>query len=183
MGNIMKIFNLGFRQVLRDGMLLMLIPAPFLMGIALKLLVPFAEEIVMKELGFSISPWYPISDSLLIVMTPVMTAMVCAFIILYERDEGIGVYYFVTPSGGMAYLISRILLPMVWAFTSTLLVLGLFSLSIESFLVMVLSAFAGTMQGGLCRARHNPPYVELDIMPSYCSKPVKHQWSMYFNSA
>ena len=24
----------------------------------------------------------------------------------------------------------------------------------------------GTPQGGLCRARHNPPYVELDIMPS-----------------
>jgi len=25
----------------------------------------------------------------------------------------------------------------------------------------------GTPQGGLCRARHNPPYVEIDIMPSY----------------
>ena len=24
----------------------------------------------------------------------------------------------------------------------------------------------GTPQGGLCLARHNPPYVELDIMPS-----------------
>ena len=26
----------------------------------------------------------------------------------------------------------------------------------------------GTPQGGLCRARHNPPYVEIDVMPS-CS--------------
>lgn len=25
----------------------------------------------------------------------------------------------------------------------------------------------GTPQGGLCRVRHKPPYVELDIMPRY----------------
>ena len=25
----------------------------------------------------------------------------------------------------------------------------------------------GTMQGGLCRARHNPPYDEIDVMPRY----------------
>ena len=25
----------------------------------------------------------------------------------------------------------------------------------------------GTPQGSLCRARHNPPYVELDVMPRY----------------
>jgi len=117
------------------------------MGIALRLLVPFANRIILQELGFSIVPWYPISDSLLIVMTPVMTAMVCAFVILDERDEGIGVYYSVTPSGGRVYLISRIAIPMVWAFVSTVLVLSLFSLSIESFLVMLFCAFAGTMQG------------------------------------
>ena len=25
----------------------------------------------------------------------------------------------------------------------------------------------GTSQGGLCRARHNPPYDEIDVMPRY----------------
>ena len=25
----------------------------------------------------------------------------------------------------------------------------------------------GTPQGGLCRARHNPPYDEIDVMPRY----------------
>jgi group II intron reverse transcriptase/maturase len=29
------------------------------------------------------------------------------------------------------------------------------------------STYSGTPQGGLCRAWHNPPYVEIDIMPSY----------------
>jgi group II intron reverse transcriptase/maturase len=29
------------------------------------------------------------------------------------------------------------------------------------------ASIIGTQQGGLCRARHNEPYVELDIMPSY----------------
>jgi len=28
----LKIFKIGFRQILRDGMLLLLLPAPFLMG-------------------------------------------------------------------------------------------------------------------------------------------------------
>jgi retron-type reverse transcriptase len=27
---------------------------------------------------------------------------------------------------------------------------------------------SGVAQGGLCRARHNPPYVGLDDMPSSC---------------
>ena len=28
------------------------------------------------------------------------------------------------------------------------------------------STISGTVQGGLCRARHNPPYVEINVMPS-----------------
>lgn len=27
--------------------------------------------------------------------------------------------------------------------------------------------YSGTPQGGLCRARHNPPYDEIDVMPRY----------------
>jgi retron-type reverse transcriptase len=30
----------------------------------------------------------------------------------------------------------------------------------------------GIPQGNLCRARHNPPYVELDVMPRYSPSPV-----------
>ena len=28
-------------------------------------------------------------------------------------------------------------------------------------------SIVGTPQGGLCRARHNPPYDEIDVMPRY----------------
>jgi retron-type reverse transcriptase len=32
---------------------------------------------------------------------------------------------------------------------------------------VVMEAEEGSPQGGLCRAWHKPPYVEIDIMPSY----------------
>ena len=32
---------------------------------------------------------------------------------------------------------------------------------------VVIETEEGSPQGGLCRARHNPPYVELDVMPRY----------------
>jgi RNA-directed DNA polymerase len=31
---------------------------------------------------------------------------------------------------------------------------------------MFIRSDVGVPQGGLCRARHNPPYVEINIMPS-----------------
>ena len=142
-----KIFRVGLQQILRDGILLLLIPAPFLMGVVLRYLLPFADSLLQQRMDVSIVSWFPLSDAMLITMTPIMTAMICAFVILDERDEKVGIYYHITPAGGYSYLIARIMLPMIWAFGSSVLVMGLFSLVIQDGLRILLVSLVGTLQG------------------------------------
>jgi fluoroquinolone transport system permease protein len=149
MSAVLKLFSSGVRQVFRDGMLLLLLPAPFLMGAALRVILPFADGILAQSISFRLYPWYPLSDVFVIAMTPIMTGMVCAFLILDERDEGIGTYYRITPAGGRAYLAARLGFPMVWALISTLLVIGFFALALENVSVILTTAVISTFQGGI----------------------------------
>lgn len=143
----LKLFKIGYRQVLRDGMLLILIPAPFLMGAALRVLLPFVDGMMQEQIGITLVPWYPVSDALVLTMTPVMTAMICAFVILEERDEGISMYYNITPASGPSYLMARIALPMIWGFLSTVLVIRIFAFGHYDPLILLTSSLIGTLQG------------------------------------
>jgi fluoroquinolone transport system permease protein len=147
MSAVLKLFSSGVRQVTRDGMLLLLLPAPFFMAAALRIILPIADSILTREAGFSLNFWYPLSDAFVIAMTPIMVAVVCAFLMLDERDEGIGVYYRITPAGGRAYLAARLGLPMVWAFISTLIVIILFALALADAAVILTTAVIGIFQG------------------------------------
>lgn len=147
MSAVWKIFSIGFRQILRDGMLFILLPAPFLLGAALRFILPYADGILSQELNFSLYPWYPVSDAFLLTMTPAMIAIMCAFIVLDERDEGISLYYNITPSAGWNYLIARIGLPMVWAFASSVVVVLLFGLAVDNISVILTVSVIATLQG------------------------------------
>ena len=142
-----KLFRIGLRQFMRDGMLLILLPAPFLMGAALHILLPLADSIFLQKLEFTIKPWFLLSDSFLITMTPMFTAMICAFLILDERDEGIGTYYAVTPAAGGSYLMARLGYPMMWAFVVSILVRYIFGLTVGSLPVILLAALVSTLLG------------------------------------
>ncbi|MEN1760383.1 hypothetical protein [Anoxynatronum sibiricum] len=190
MSIVFKIFNVGFRQVLRDGMLLLLIPAPFLMGAVLRYMLPFADKILQQRLDFSLSPWYAVSDAMVLTLTPVMMAMICAFVILDERDEGIGIYYNITPANGYAYLIARIALPMIWGFISSILVVSLFAFTVKDPLIIVISSLIGTLQGvvvgmflvtvagnkveGLALAKLSNIFVMGFIIPWITQSPVRY---------
>ncbi len=147
MSAVMKLFFSGVRQIFRDGMLSILIPAPFLMGAALWFALPFADSLLLQEMDFTIKPWFSLSDGFLMVMTPVMIGMVFAFLLLDERDEGIGIYYRITPAGGSAYLIARLGIPMIWSFFISLLVLGFFGLSLDNLMIIIIVAALGSLQG------------------------------------
>lgn len=147
MGAAWKIFLMGMGQVVRDGMLLLLLPAPFLMGAALRFILPSVDGILGREFNFSLQPWYPLSDVFLLSMTPIMIAMACAFIVLDERDEGVGLYYRVTPSGGNNYLAARIGLPMIWAYFSSVAVVLLFGLALDRILFTAAVSFIAVLQG------------------------------------
>ncbi len=147
MSAVMKLFTSGMRQVFRDGMLLLLMPAPFLMAAALWFGLPFVDSILVRETGFTIYPWFSLSDAFVMAMAPAMMGIVCAFLLLDERDEGIGIYYRITPAGERAYLAARIGIPMLWAYITSLLAIAFFALSVNNFVVILTVTAIGTLQG------------------------------------
>ncbi|RAV03479.1 hypothetical protein [Paenibacillus sp. YN15] len=147
MRQTVKLFQIGIRQITRDGMLLVLLPAPFLIGLIFKLAIPFANQILEDMLSFSLIPWYGLVDGLLICLTPMLMAMVSAFLLLEERDEGIGAFYQITPTEGYAYLMARIGFPMVYSLLVTGFAAAVFNISGLSIGAIVCSSFISTLMG------------------------------------
>lgn len=125
----LKVFAVGMRSMRRDAVMLALIPAPFLMGALISLLMPVADGIARARWGLSLVPWYPLADAFLIGLTPLLPTMASAFLLLEEIDEGTGAYYRITPAGGRSYLAARIGMPALWGYVCSLAVAGLFGLS------------------------------------------------------
>ena len=147
MKHTMKLFEIGMKQVLKDGMLIALIPAPFLVGLFIKLAIPFINQILTKEFSFSIIAWYGLIDGMLICLTPMFVAMISSFLILEERDERLSDFYQITPAEGYSYLFARIGLPMIWAFAVTMIVSKIFNISsLSTFTILdcsIISGFTG----------------------------------------
>lgn len=150
MKQTIRLFNIGVRQASGDGMLLMLLPAPFLIGILVKWSIPFASQMTMQYFNFSLRPWYGLADTFLLTLSPLMIAMVSAFLLLDERDEGTGAYYQITPVQGYSYLMARIGLPMAWALICNILVGIAFGISGLNFQGVLSAGFIGTGAGVAC---------------------------------
>ncbi|MDF2673018.1 MAG: hypothetical protein K0R09_1283 [Clostridiales bacterium] len=142
-----KLFKIGLQQTMRDGMLFALLPAPFLLGLFIKIVIPIADHLLQANLSFSLQPWYPLADAILIGLTPMFLGMVSAFIILDERDEGTGLYYQITPVEGYSYLLARIGLPMVWAFLCSVSATLLFGISHTPLLQIIFPSIISTFMG------------------------------------
>ncbi len=143
----LKLFVIGLRQVLRDGMLFAMLPAPFLMGALFKFGVPPLDAILTRQFHFTLQPWYGFIDALLLYMAPMFLGMVSAFMLLEERDEGIIDFYNISPAGGLPYLTARLGIPMLWAFVCSLLVGTIFTLTNISFIVLIISSLVSTASG------------------------------------
>lgn len=147
MKQTIKLFQIGLKQITKDGMLFVLLPAPFLVGLVFKFAIPFANSIIVDKLSFSLLPWYGLVDGMLVCLTPMFTAMIAAFLLLEERDEGIGAFYQITPTEGYSYLAARIGIPMLWALAATIITLLLFNISGLSLSIILESSFIGTSTG------------------------------------
>ncbi len=147
MKQTVKLFQIGLKQISKDGMLLVLLPAPILVGLVFKFAVPYANGILEDQISFSLSPWYGIVDGMLVCLTPMFAAMVSAFLLLEERDEGISSFYQITPAGGYSYLVARIGIPIIWAFAITILATGIFRISGISVITVLSSSFLSALTG------------------------------------
>ncbi len=169
MKQTLRLFQIGLKQITKDGMLLILLPAPFLVGMIFKYAIPFANSILEERLSFSLKPWYGLVDGMLICLTSMFVALAFAFLILEERDEGITAFYQITPTGGYSYLMARIGIPMIgaWIVTvstacffnisglpkMTILASSTISILTGIILAMVIVALAGNRVEGLALAK------------------------------
>ncbi len=124
MRQITKLLRGSTIQIYRDQMLLLLCFAPYLAGIGLKIAIPLINSILIKYLNFDLTPYYLMADALILFLGTVMIGMMVGLLMLDERDDGICIYYSVTPLGGKAYLSSRLILPLVYSFITTLVVIS-----------------------------------------------------------
>ena len=142
-----QLFKIGLKQILKDGMLLVLIPAPFLVGLFFKFGIPYINQLLIQQFSFSITPWYGLIDGMLICLTPMFVAMISAFLLLEERDEGVNAFYQITPAEGYSYLYARIGFPMLWAYLVTIVISAVFNISDLSVGVIFLSAIISNLTG------------------------------------
>ncbi|MCL1792532.1 MAG: hypothetical protein FWG34_01545 [Oscillospiraceae bacterium] len=149
MKQTIKLFQIGLKQISKDGILFALAFAPFLIGIVFKFVIPIVSRIMEDKLSFSLLFWYGLIDGMLICLTPAFTAMITAFLLLEERDEGIGAFYQVTPAEGYSYLMARIGIPMIWAFISTIATLMIFNISALSYFTIFSTSVVSTLTGAL----------------------------------
>lgn len=143
MTSTLKTFFGSFTLIRRDPMLVLLMVAPFLAGAAFRLGLPLLHPVLLDAFAFDLALWYPLTDMLLLTLAPLMAGMLCGFLMLDERDEGVGEYYAVTPLGGAGYIMSRLAMPVLWSIVIAPVLILLFSLSQPDMLRVLCVAVTG----------------------------------------
>lgn len=190
MKNLWKMLSGSITLIRRDPMMVMLLFVPWLAGGALGLGIPALNPLVQSAFDVDISPYYPLVDMLLLMLTPLIAGMLPGFLMLDERDEGVGFYYTVTPMGGAGYYASRLGLPVVYSIIMAPVLMALFSLSnpalwrvlcialtggvFASANALLLMAFAGNKVEGLAVAK----MVNIVMLPIFIPFFTDSPWGM-----
>jgi fluoroquinolone transport system permease protein len=147
MKNHVNVLLGSFRLIRRDPMMMLIICAPLLSGVVLRFGLPLLQRVLMDAFSFDLTPWYALSDMTVLMLAPMMSGVLCGFLMLDERDEGVAVYYAVTPLGGAGYLLSRLLLPVLWSIVIAPVLAALFSLTHPDMIRVLLVALCGGLFG------------------------------------
>lgn len=149
MTSTLKTFIGSFTLIRRDPMLILLTLAPFLAGTVFCFGLPLLQPVLMNAFAFDLTPWYSLADMLLLTLTPMLAGMLCGFLMLDERDQGVGEYYNVTPLGGVGYIASRLALPVLWSIVIAPVLMLLFSLTHPDMLRVLCIAVTGGVFGAV----------------------------------
>ncbi len=136
-----------FVQIRSDLMLAVLFAAPLMMGSVFYFGVPPLEDFLCDyfEKQAILTPYYPLFDLVLIIMTPLLFTSAGAMVILDEADLGLTRAVSVTPVGRLGYLGSRIGVPAVLSIVvcvAVTLIFGLSGLSLRILLPLALCSGA-----------------------------------------
>lgn len=140
---IMKSFRMLLIQTFREGILFVILLAPLLIGILFKFVIPEVNVLLSKEFNEEniLTSYYPLFDLLLAVLTPYMFSSVASMTMLDEYDSNIINHISITPIKKSGYLISRLVIPTIFAFVVTIFMLFVFTISKWNLLEIVIVSF------------------------------------------
>ena len=101
------------RNITRDSMLRWLVVLTPGMGLLFRFAVPLATEVLDRELGFDLLPYYPLVMSFIGVIAAGIVGTVIGFLLLDQRDDQTLTALLVTPLSLNDYVAYRLTVPMV----------------------------------------------------------------------
>ena len=113
------------KNITRDPAFIMLFMAPVIILLFLRFLVPVFSEIISEKTGFSVVPYYDFIVLFFSFLPVSMAGVLAGLIIIDERDEGLIMYYSVTPIARKGYMLNKVyffgIAGFVWSFLIFLL--------------------------------------------------------------
>lgn len=142
-------FKQFIKQISKDAMLFLICFAPILYILLLRYGLPIAEKTLIDyfDLKDILSPYYLMFDLFLAVLAPAMFSYASAMVILGEIDDGITNYFSVTPVGKEGYLISRLVIPLIFSLLITIISLRVYSLTTILLSETIILSIISTMLG------------------------------------
>ncbi|XMB73048.1 ABC transporter permease [Mycoplasmatota bacterium WC30] len=139
MNAIKKSFRIFVLQLTKDGMLIMILIAPILVGTIFKFGVPFIELQLTRYFvkDVILGDYFLLFDLLLATLTPYLISFAASMTMLDEYDSNLINHLCVTPLGKRGYLISRVVLPLLLAFIISIVIVSVFSLTSWSLLMVI----------------------------------------------
>lgn len=132
------LLSLGdLRNISRDPMLLIVLIAPLLIAVVMRIVLPLASAVFRDSLAFDLTAHYPFIISMLIPLVPMMIGVMAGFIILEDLDENILAYFAVTPVSRAGYLLYRITTPVLLSFLFSMVMVGVIGLVSVNYLNLV----------------------------------------------
>lgn len=160
-------FKMFIRNIFSDGMLSAIICIPLILAAIYRFVFPLIVQHYPMLKDFSL--YYPILDLFLAIMCPYMICFASVLVVLDETDMKINRYITITPLGKKGYLISRLLISVLFAAIVSFVLLSFCSVSdmslwttfIISILATILSvvaamiilAYAGNKVEGMALAK------------------------------
>ena len=117
-------FKMFIRNIFSDGMLSAIICIPLILAAIYRFVFPLIVQHYPMLKDFSL--YYPILDLFLAIMCPYMICFASVLVVLDETDMKINRYITITPLGKKGYLISRLLIPVLFAAIVSFVLLSFF---------------------------------------------------------
>jgi fluoroquinolone transport system permease protein len=137
---VKRIFLLAvsdWKNISRDPLLIFSMVGSLLLALLVRFGVPELHAFLSQHISFSLNEHFLIIIGLVLLMAPLMIGILYGFILLDERDEGLLLYYSITPLTKSGYLYGRLLFPIGITFLlaySIILIQGIVAVRFASFI-------------------------------------------------